>query len=115
MKVSQIHLHQYEVPPGCQFIRDARVNQQLHQGSPNSLFVKFKNGYLAHFKSEEVAEEMLGELDLQLEQVQGVASAQVEDREVYIVTVDPSVDLQTVLTNIDKKLVELSQLDELPE
>jgi molecular chaperone DnaK (HSP70) len=107
--------HDFEVPQSCQFIVSAKVNRQLYGRNPNSLFVEFKDGYLAHFKSDEVAEHMSGELANELETVAGVSSIVIEDREVFIVNFQPGVDIETLLTNIDNKVVEISKWDKLPE
>lgn len=107
--------HHFEVPQSCQFIISAKVNRQLYGRNPTSLFVEFKNGYLAHFKSDEVAEKMTGDLSSELEKVAGVGSVEIEDKEVFIVNFQPGVDIETLLTNIDNKVVEISQWDELPE
>ena len=107
--------HNFEVPQSCQFIVSAKVNRQLYGRNPNSLFVEFKDGFLAYFKSDEVAEEMTGELSSELKKVSGVSSVEIEDREVFIVNFQPGVNIKTLLTNIDNKVIEISQWDKLPE
>jgi len=107
--------HNFEVPQSCQFIVSAKVNKQLYSRNHNSLFVEFKNGFLANFKSDEVAEEMTGELSSELEKVAGISSVEIEDRELFIVNFQPGVNIKTLLTNIDNKVIEISQWDKLPE
>lgn len=107
--------HRFEVPMSCQFIVSARVNKTIYDNNPNSLFVEFKDGYLAYFKSDEVAEKMLGELENELKKVRGVKVARIEDREVFYIEFEHGVDIPTLLANIDKKIVEISQWDNLPE
>jgi hypothetical protein len=104
--------YSFVVPSTCQFIVDARVNRELCERYPNSIFVEFRDGYLASFKSDDIAEAMLGDLVDVLETLTGVNTVFMEDRELFVVTFQPGVEMAALFIRIDDKIVELSQLDE---
>lgn len=68
------------------------------------LYVEFKDGYLADFKSEAVAEN----LDERLKEVDGVEDVDWEDRELFNIYYKEGQNIHDLVKRIDAKVTELS-------
>jgi hypothetical protein len=88
------------------FVSSAYVSKDDFQD--RILYVEFRDGYLADFRSEEIAEIV----DERLQEVEGIKHVYWEDRELFNLTYQEGQSIPDLIRRIDAKMIELSNMEE---
>jgi len=91
---------------GYNFINSAYVHENNFKD--RILYVVFRDGYLADFGSEIIADL----LDDKLREIEGIEGVYWEDRELFNITYKEGQSIKKLINTIDKKVTELSEFED---